>query len=103
MYREPAFRIWEPAKGDWWKGLICALWSHDEERLFTTRYEVEPPYIPNDPKPARPAFPVVTVLHWISEIEHRVFRCKRCGKQWDTQHALRSGEPIEYTRWLILG
>ena len=64
---------------------------------------MEPPVIPDDPRPSRPAIPQTIILHWISAIDQLIFRCDRCGREWEEQKPVRGGPPVEYTRWLIFG
>lgn len=102
MYRDPAFRIWEEREGDRWRHL-CLFLGHQPKLLFEERHHLEPPVIPDDPRPSRPAIPQGIVLHWISAIDHRVFRCDRCEKEWDEERTVRDGPPIEYTQWIVFG
>lgn len=100
MYREPAFILWKAREGDRWRH-FCFFWGHQKKLLFEERHHIDPPVIPDDPKPSRPALSQRFILHWISVIDHLVFRCKRCGKEWEEQRSIRGRPPIEYTQWIV--
>lgn len=99
-YRTAAARVWEPVDGNRKRWLCCFL-RHRRELVLSRTFPVERPQFEQPERPRAPHIKQVLAIYWISAIECRVYRCKRCGEEWMEQRTELSDEPIETTKYLV--